>query len=214
MARQYRGDQVLDAMSGIDTEAETERESEESCYNESDSDDDDSDDIITDASEDDDDDSFGSSSSNDSDSLELYGDDSATHSQCGRVRGRGRRVAGGGRGRGRGAARGWTTGRRRGRRSNVGDVYVWTTVGEGRCRLKTECMSMVESSCMYMYKSTFTPSQEIAVDESVSFKGRVSFRQYLKEKPHPCGIKAFVLSDSKTGYLQSVCVLRQGDSAR
>ena len=40
----------------------------------------------------------------------------------------------------------------------------------------------------------------------ITFKGRVSFRQYLKGKPHPWGIKAFVLSDSKTGYLQRVCV--------
>ena len=58
-----------------------------------------------------------------------------------------------------------------------------------------------------VFESTFTPSQEIAVDESVvSFKGRVSFRQYLKGKSHPWGIKAFVLSNSKTGYLQRVCV--------
>ena len=58
-----------------------------------------------------------------------------------------------------------------------------------------------------VFESAYTPSQAIAVDESVvSFKGRVSFRQYLKGKPHPWGIKAFVLSDSKTGYLQRVCV--------
>ena len=58
-----------------------------------------------------------------------------------------------------------------------------------------------------VFESVFTPSQQIAIDESViSFKGRVSFRQYLKGKPHPWGMKAFVLSDSKTGYLQRVCV--------
>ena len=58
-----------------------------------------------------------------------------------------------------------------------------------------------------VFENAYTPSQEIAVDKSVvSFKGQVSFRQYLKGKPHPWGIKAFVLSDSKTGYLQRVCV--------
>ena len=58
-----------------------------------------------------------------------------------------------------------------------------------------------------VFEATFTPDRQIAVDESViNFKGRVSFRQYLKGKPHPWGIKAFVLSDSKTGYLQRVCV--------
>ena len=40
----------------------------------------------------------------------------------------------------------------------------------------------------------------------INYKGRVSFRQYPKGKPHLWGIKAFVLSDSKTGYLQRVCV--------
>ena len=58
-----------------------------------------------------------------------------------------------------------------------------------------------------VFESVYTPAQHIAIDESViSFKGRVSFRQYLKGKPHPWGIKAFVLSESATGYLQRVCV--------
>ena len=39
----------------------------------------------------------------------------------------------------------------------------------------------------------------------ISFKGRVSFRQYLKGKPHPWGIKAYVLCESKSGYLQDAC---------
>ena len=58
-----------------------------------------------------------------------------------------------------------------------------------------------------VFESVYTPAQHIAIDESViSFKGRVSFRQYLKGKPHPWGIKTFVLSESATGYLQLVCV--------
>ena len=35
-------------------------------------------------------------------------------------------------------------------------------------------------------------------------RGRVSFRQYLKGKPNPWGIKAFALADSKTRYLNQV----------
>ena len=57
------------------------------------------------------------------------------------------------------------------------------------------------------FEAVYTPGPQIAIDESViSFKGRVSFRQYLKGKPHPWGMKAFVLSDSKTGYLNRVCL--------
>ena len=52
------------------------------------------------------------------------------------------------------------------------------------------------------FEAAFTPGQQIAINESViTFKGQVSFRQYLKGKPNPWGIKAFVLADSKTGYL-------------
>lgn len=57
------------------------------------------------------------------------------------------------------------------------------------------------------FNAVHTPDRHIAIDESViSFKGRVSFRQYLKGKPHPWGMKAYVLSESKSGYLQGVCV--------
>ena len=52
------------------------------------------------------------------------------------------------------------------------------------------------------FEAAFTPGRQISIDESViTFKGRVSFRQYLKGKPNPWGIKAFVLADSKTGYM-------------
>ena len=57
------------------------------------------------------------------------------------------------------------------------------------------------------FEAAYTPGPQIAIGESViSFKGQVSFRQYLKGKPHPWGMKAFVLSDSKTGYLNRVCL--------
>ena len=57
------------------------------------------------------------------------------------------------------------------------------------------------------FEAAFLPSKQIAVDESViSFKGRVSFKQYLKGKPNPWGIKAFVLADSSTGYMHRLCI--------
>ena len=55
------------------------------------------------------------------------------------------------------------------------------------------------------FEAALTPGRQISVDESViTFKGRVSFRQYLKGKPNPWGIKAFVLADSRTGYMTRV----------
>ena len=57
------------------------------------------------------------------------------------------------------------------------------------------------------FQSSYTLSQHVAIDESViAFKGRVTFRQYLKIKPTPWGIKAFVLADSVSGYLYKVAI--------
>ena len=57
------------------------------------------------------------------------------------------------------------------------------------------------------FQAAYTPGQHIAVDESViSFKGRVGFLQYLKGKPNPWGIKAFVLADSVSGYMHKLCI--------
>ena len=54
-------------------------------------------------------------------------------------------------------------------------------------------------------KSNDTPDKQVAVDEAIiTFRGRVSFRQYIKGKPNPWGIKAYVLSDSKSGYMHNL----------
>lgn len=44
--------------------------------------------------------------------------------------------------------------------------------------------------------SIYYPSKNIAIDESlILWKGRLSFRQYLKGKRHRYGIKLFILAD-------------------
>ena len=54
-------------------------------------------------------------------------------------------------------------------------------------------------------KQNYVLDQQISVDESIiSFKGRVNFKQYLKGKPNPWGIKAYVLADSKSGYMHNL----------
>ena len=81
---------------------------------------------------------------------------------------------------------------------HVGDIDSTTKSGKIQPFLDQICPS---------FEAAFTPDQQVAVDESViSFKGRVSSRQYLKGKPNFWGMKAFVLAHSKTGYLNRVCI--------
>ena len=51
------------------------------------------------------------------------------------------------------------------------------------------------------FQDSYTHSQNLSIDESmISFKGRLSFLQYLPKKPHKWGMKAWVLADSLNGY--------------
>ena len=51
------------------------------------------------------------------------------------------------------------------------------------------------------FKSAYQLGKEIAVDESmIGYKGRLSFIQYLPNKPTKWGMKAFVLADSISAY--------------
>lgn len=80
-------------------------------------------------------------------------------------------------------------------------------VGDPDSQVKMDKVQPLLDRLGSSFASVFTPHQQIAVDESViAFKGRVSFKQYLKGKPTPWGIKAFVLSDSTTGYLHQLRV--------
>ena len=52
------------------------------------------------------------------------------------------------------------------------------------------------------FRTIYTPEQHIAIDEGmVPWKGRLSFRQYLPNKPDRFGIKLYQLSESKSGYI-------------
>ena len=51
------------------------------------------------------------------------------------------------------------------------------------------------------FQSVYVPAQALSVDESmISFKGRLSFLQYLPKKPQKWGMKAWVLADATNGY--------------
>ena len=58
-----------------------------------------------------------------------------------------------------------------------------------------------------LFQQHLNPSQELSIDEAmIAFRGRVSFRQYIRGKPQPWGIKAYVLSESRTGYMYNLVI--------
>ncbi len=51
------------------------------------------------------------------------------------------------------------------------------------------------------FLSSFQLGREVSLDESmIGFKGRLGFVQYMPIKPTKWGLKAFIVSDSVTGY--------------
>ncbi len=51
------------------------------------------------------------------------------------------------------------------------------------------------------FRSSFQLGREVSLDESmIAFKGHLGFVQYMPKKPTKWGLKAFVVSDSVTGY--------------
>ena len=54
------------------------------------------------------------------------------------------------------------------------------------------------------FESEYTIHQECTIDEAmIPFKGRLSFKQYMKAKPMKWGIKVFVLADATNGYIKT-----------
>ena len=58
-----------------------------------------------------------------------------------------------------------------------------------------------------LFESEFEMYQSCAIDEAmIPFKGRLKFKQYMKDKPTKWGIKVFVFADSQTGYVKRLQV--------
>ena len=52
------------------------------------------------------------------------------------------------------------------------------------------------------FQANYTLHQAVTIDEAmIPFKGRLTFKQYMKNKPTKWGIKVFVLSDATNGYV-------------
>ena len=57
---------------------------------------------------------------------------------------------------------------------------------------------------MHSFKSEYNPHEQVTIAEStcmIPFKERLSFKEYVKDKPVKWGIKGFTLSDATTGYV-------------
>ncbi len=66
-------------------------------------------------------------------------------------------------------------------------------------------MEVIKLRC----KEIYTPGKCVSVDESmIGTRGRLSFLQYLPKKPTKWGIKVWVCSESKTGYIHDFEVLK------
>ena len=55
------------------------------------------------------------------------------------------------------------------------------------------------------FSAHYTLHQPMTIDEAmIPFKGRLTFKQYMKNKPTKWGIKVFVLSDATNGYIYRI----------
>ena len=53
------------------------------------------------------------------------------------------------------------------------------------------------------FEREYNMRQQCSVDEAmIPFKGRLAFKQYMKDKPTKWGIKVFVLADATNGYIK------------
>lgn len=65
------------------------------------------------------------------------------------------------------------------------------------------------------FQRAYVPSQDICIDESLTlWKGRLSFRQYIKTKAARFGIKSYELCESATGYVWSFLSIQAKKTTR
>lgn len=57
------------------------------------------------------------------------------------------------------------------------------------------------------FKQSMVPFENLAIDESlVLWKGRLSFKQFIKTKRHRFGIKIFVICDCETDFILDILI--------
>ncbi|KAK7105748.1 piggyBac transposable element-derived protein 4-like [Littorina saxatilis] len=59
-------------------------------------------------------------------------------------------------------------------------------------------LDMVTNNC----RAHYNPGRDISIDEAmIKFNGRLTFKQYIKGKPNPWGIKVWCAADPRNGYM-------------
>ena len=54
------------------------------------------------------------------------------------------------------------------------------------------------------FQAAYIPQKQLSIDESmISYKGRLSWIQYMPKKPSKWGVKAWILADSTNGYIHT-----------
>ena len=86
-------------------------------------------------------------------------------------------------------------------------IFWMLRVGDSSCHNKRSKIQPFIDLLVPLFQQHLNPAQELSIDESmIAFCGRVGFRQYIRGKPQPWGIKAYVLSESRTGYMYNLLI--------
>lgn len=75
-------------------------------------------------------------------------------------------------------------------------------------------LDMVLEEFKRSFRGSFSPFENLCIDESlILYKGRLSFKQFIRTKRHRFGIKIFVLTDVETNYVLDF-IIYTGSSTR
>ena len=86
-------------------------------------------------------------------------------------------------------------------------IFWMLHVGETTSTTKRSKIQPFLDMIIPLFQRHLNPSRELSIDEAmIAFRGRVGFRQYIRGKPQPWGIKAYVLSESRTGYMYNLLI--------
>ena len=95
-------------------------------------------------------------------------------------------------------------------KTNLSQAYQQVPLEEGsrqyivintqKCLIQVYQITL-RSQLIRSFQEVLVPQQQLSIDEAmISYKGWLSFLQYLPKKPKKWGMKAWTLADSKQGY--------------